>query len=369
MESTRPRARRPRAAPILSLILACPVAAQKLPELALGGLDPVELCGGKEVSGGEDVTAASRRYLYRFSSEANRARFERDPDRYEIQLGGGCGRMGPLSGIGDPRRFAVHDGRIYIFASESCRRGFLADPAAHLEIEDPVATGTDSEAAAAAAVLAHAVEAIGGARRLDALSTIHFRDEQEQEHQGRKVPTGSALLLGRDAEVSSDSWWDAWHIRYRCGGGSHSVLQRKDAKDRGTEWPLAPSQVLALRKLALHEPVQILRMRNRPGFLAFARGSEGDAATEDRLSVSYAGATVELRVERRSGRITGCRYRGRLGTGPNGDVALGFADFRDVDGLMLPFTRTASFGNKEAATRRWSRIIVDDASDADAFTK
>lgn len=369
MGPTRPRARRLPAAPILSLALACPVVAQKLPELALRGLDPVELCGGKEVTGGEDVTAASRRYLYRFSSAANRERFEKDPARYEIQLGGGCGRMGPLSGVGDPTRFAVHDGRIYIFASDSCRRGFLADPAAHLEIEDPIATGTDVEASAAAAILAHAVEAIGGARRLDALTTIHFRDEQEQEYQGRKVPTGTALLLGRDVEVSSDSWWDAWHVRYRCAKGSSSVLQRTDAKDRGTEWPLAPSQVLALRKLALHEPVQVLRMRNRPGFVAFARRGEGDAATEDRVAVSFVGVTVELSVERRTGRITGCRYRGRLGTGPNGDVVLGFSDFRDVDGLKLPFTRTASFGNKEAATRRWSRITVDDAADADTFTK
>jgi hypothetical protein len=44
---------------------------------------------------------------------------EAEPERFAVQMGGGCGRMGPLSGSCSPERFAVHDGRIDIFASDA----------------------------------------------------------------------------------------------------------------------------------------------------------------------------------------------------------------------------------------------------------
>ena len=98
------------------------------PELALHGLDPVSLCEGAEAEGREDLLVTRGRYVYRFASEESRARFLEDPERWGVQWGGGCGRMGPLSGVGSPERWTVHDGRIYLFASDECRAGFLSQP-------------------------------------------------------------------------------------------------------------------------------------------------------------------------------------------------------------------------------------------------
>ena len=97
----------------------------------LGGLDPVVLAGGEEAAGKADLWADHAGYRYRFVSTATRQRFLADPDRYGIQLGGACAFMagdGAPPGSGDPDRFLVHDGRIYIFATEGCRTGFRADP-------------------------------------------------------------------------------------------------------------------------------------------------------------------------------------------------------------------------------------------------
>ena len=97
-------------------------------ELERLSLDPVELMAGKEVGGKEGLFVVHENYPYLFTSQANQTAFRSDPARYEIQLGGACARMGPLSGRGKTSIHAVLNGRIYIFASEGCRKGFLATP-------------------------------------------------------------------------------------------------------------------------------------------------------------------------------------------------------------------------------------------------
>ncbi|MCI0523828.1 MAG: hypothetical protein L0Y75_01065, partial [Acidobacteria bacterium] len=91
---------------------------------ALKGFDPIELADNREVKGLENLSVARGKYRYLFASEANKKLFEKSPDRYQIQMGGGCGRMGSLSGVGNPDRYYVFDRRIYIFASEQCRNSF-----------------------------------------------------------------------------------------------------------------------------------------------------------------------------------------------------------------------------------------------------
>ena len=109
--------------------------ALSLRGLALRGLDPLELVAGNEVEGDPALTYDRNGFRYAFVSEENREEFHEEGGRYEIQLGGACGRMGPLSGTGDPDNFLVHDGKIYVFASDACRESFKKDPAKHV---DPV---------------------------------------------------------------------------------------------------------------------------------------------------------------------------------------------------------------------------------------
>jgi putative intracellular protease/amidase len=99
--------------------------------LALGGADPVLLCRGEERAGDERISEASGKFVYRFVSNETRKTFLQDPARWGVQLDGRCGAM--PSATGDPERFAVHDGRIYIFGSDHCRTDFMAAPATFLE--------------------------------------------------------------------------------------------------------------------------------------------------------------------------------------------------------------------------------------------
>jgi len=92
------------------------------------GLDPVDLVSGKETKGSADISIVRDGFEYHFASNENRQRFEKDARQYEVQFGGACMKMGPLSGKGSAERFAVHQGRIYVFASDQCLATFNAAP-------------------------------------------------------------------------------------------------------------------------------------------------------------------------------------------------------------------------------------------------
>ena len=106
---------------------AQPSAAQKAEDaLALKGFDPVMLIKGKEVKGDEKLTLNRGGFKYLFSSTENKALFEKEPKKYEIQLGGTCAVVPTVDG--DPELFVVYKERIYIFASPHCVEQFKAKP-------------------------------------------------------------------------------------------------------------------------------------------------------------------------------------------------------------------------------------------------
>lgn len=94
--------------------------------VALKGLDPVALIGGREVKGKNNFAVSSDGFRYLFIDATNREKFEKAPGRYGIQLHGHCAMMSEAPAL--PDVFAVYKGRIYGFGSTGCRDAFLKDP-------------------------------------------------------------------------------------------------------------------------------------------------------------------------------------------------------------------------------------------------
>jgi YHS domain-containing protein len=93
--------------------------------LAIRGLDPVLLIAGREELGKPEIVASHEGLLYQFVSEPNRATFAADPARFSIQ-----NTMCPVvpSAQVDPSIFAVHEGRIWAFATADCVARFKTSP-------------------------------------------------------------------------------------------------------------------------------------------------------------------------------------------------------------------------------------------------
>jgi hypothetical protein len=94
--------------------------------LALNGLDPVLLVEGQEEMGKPEIVASQGPYRYQFVSEPNRMRFEGDPEKFSIQ-NSTCPIV-PGAPV-DPAHFAVHERRIYAFATAECVEEFRSRPA------------------------------------------------------------------------------------------------------------------------------------------------------------------------------------------------------------------------------------------------
>src|SRR6476660_2613301 len=143
--------------------------------IPLEGLDPVMLSQGKEVQDDMKFSVKRGQFQYLFANAENKATFEKDPARYEIQLEGHCARMGPPTG-GNPDLYAVQNGRIYIFGSEECQTLFKATPEKYLETPSPPKTPPTPEMVKRGqALIAHPVGSLGGSK-LDQLVSIERKD-------------------------------------------------------------------------------------------------------------------------------------------------------------------------------------------------
>lgn len=352
--ATRPP--RPCFAAFLSLLLLPLLRGQ---ELALKGFDPIDLAAGTERSGSEDLTSVHGRFRYRFATAANLETFRADPERHAIQFGGACARMGPLSGGGDPARWLVHDGRLFVFASDDCRKGFQKRPALFLEadLEQPPADP------AGAALLARAVAAHGGAERL--------RAWRSYAHEHRRTE-GDTTEIWRTRIVFPD--------RFR---GEHDYLQGgkqwrfADVVTGGAAFQLASDEATPMHATArreaerrwLLEPVVALRLALDRPHVATAKGKAviDDVAVEQ-CELWLGGATVTLGLGP-DGRIRTLQGRAR---GPQlwfGDLVRTFDDLADHDGILLPQRVRATFDGKPAPSLEEQRqdVAVDGSVAEDLF--
>lgn len=98
--------------------------------LGLRGADPVALLMSERTIAGDAALAAVHNGVaYYFASQANKAAFEANPAKFEIQNGGYCS-LGVAVGKkldGDPKHFTIHDGELYVFLNAATRETWLKD--------------------------------------------------------------------------------------------------------------------------------------------------------------------------------------------------------------------------------------------------
>jgi hypothetical protein len=116
--------------------------------LAISGFDPVVyFIIGAALPGKDRIEHAFAGAVWRFRNEGNRAAFIADPEFYMPRFGG-YDPIGVARGVavpGDPRRFLVASGRLYLFYTAEARETFAGDPeriAAAAEKEWPAVQST-----------------------------------------------------------------------------------------------------------------------------------------------------------------------------------------------------------------------------------
>jgi len=334
----------------LAILLAASAALHAFrdePELALRGLDPVALCAGDEVAGDQGLEETHGRYLYRFASEASRERFRADPERWCIQWGGGCARMGPLSGRGSAERWTVFDERIFIFASDQCREGFLEDPGRFVVAPEPSIEGSADALADGRRWIEKALAAHGGAA-VDAHRALRATAERTRDawtSQRELVVTSAGEVRTRSTWIPPDPGQSGYDTTWVVAQGDAFTVEEGTAFD-----VTSPDQKNDLRRQVHREPLGILWARGREDFTALPTGESelGGNPVVD-VAVRFDGLATTLHLRPETGLILGLSWRGRPSEGVTRDVVETFTLWRTVEGVNVPAGRKVVADGKESA--------------------
>jgi YHS domain-containing protein len=326
--------------------------------IPLEGLDPVMLSQGKEVQGDMKYKVTRGRFQYIFATAENKAEFEKDPSKYEIQLDGHCARMGAPTG-GNPDLFAVHNGRIYIFGSEECQKLFKATPEKYLEVAPtPKSPPTAEMLKRGQELIAKAVESLGGSK-LDQLNSFQRKDVRQND-------VRNTLLLAFPDSVRQET------VRPTFTLVSVVTPSESFVSFNNTARAMDEDNRRFISKELNHEPIVLLRSRNKSGFKASAAGNEklGDTTVE-RVDVELAEFTTTLGIDAATGRVLSQAYRGRGPGGVVGEIMITYSDFRAVEGMLLPFRMSATFDGQPfpALSGMVETATVNGKLDPDSFKK
>jgi YHS domain-containing protein len=300
---------------------------------------------GKEIEGSVDFQQSHGRYLYLFSTAENRDKFKADPAKYEIQCGGACARMGPLSGEGSTKIFAVHDGRLYLFASEQCKRTFIASPEKFIERDDPKPEVSDESQRRARVLLDHVRAHSGMLSKSREIKTLRERLTRAEESGGTVHSVTDTVTILLPDGVRHDTCWgsDCWSSVVR--GSEGWSIDSKGAQ------PLEDSQRKALMREAGRHPLMLIAQRDKPGFVV-SQGErrmlqiKGEGEVEIATAVIYwDGAVTTIGVDA-PGRVRLVAYCGR---GPDltiGDIEKIYSQFHNVEGRELRGRVEVTFNGK-----------------------
>ena len=339
---------------VLIVLIGCSLAivsAQTSETLIpLEGLDPVMLSQGKEVQGDMKFKVTRGRFQYIFANAENKATFEKDPSRYEIQLDGHCARMGAPTG-GNADLYYVHNGRIYIFGSEECQTLFKGAPEKYLETPPaPKSPPTAEMVKRGQELIAKAVEAFGAGSKLDQLRSL-----QRTDLRGNQVK--NILTVAFPDTLRQET--------VRPNFTLVSVITPADSfvTVSNRTRPMAEDNRAAIYKELNRDPIFLLRARTRPDFKA--------SGTEDSVDVELAGFTTTLGIDPGTGRVVSQTYRGRGPGGVVGQIVINYSDFRTVEGLSLPFKTTATFDGQPfpALSATTEAITINGQIDPSSFKK
>ncbi len=90
------------------------------------------------VRGDPAIKLEHKGVTYRFASAANKAEFERAPEKYMPQFGGFCSNginyAIPWGGGGGPDTWRIYRGKLYVFGGQSSRDHFEIDTEKNLEL-------------------------------------------------------------------------------------------------------------------------------------------------------------------------------------------------------------------------------------------
>ena len=307
-------------------------------------LDAVELINGIELEGKTDYEYSHQGYLYLFKSKENLEIFKQNFWKYEIQLGGGCGRMGSLSGPGTTDIFTVHNNKIYIFASQSCKKAFIENSEKLIEKDDPLPRITKNQSDKGKALLEKIIEYLGGEESICSLYNYEIKHEKEVEYNGENIRQSETNIFQYPNEFKEIKTWDK-HEWVKVVKGQDGYFLNSDTKRK-----MYKPQIDEFYRAKSHDLIYLIKSRDEAGFTAFSADDEFlNGKKCNILYVHLKGALTKIYIDSESGEIYAVAYRGRGPKSFYGNIMVFFSQYKIIEGIKIPQIQIFQFDGELVA--------------------
>lgn len=335
---------------------------------ALDGVDVVVLVQQRKEVFGKSAHRASHGPLdYLFSTAQTKAEFEKAPEKYAAQFSGMCARMGGTV-TGNPSDYILHDGKIYLFGSDGCRKAFIASPEKFIPRAATPWPAADL-AARGRALLDKAAAGHGGAA-FDAATTYTTEVKTIQRR-----PTGEAVIIAKTMWRFPGSVRTERTVPLATGQQTFtSVITPTEVwgSGMGRVAPPRPGTEPVVRAAAFRSLLPILKMRNDSALkVAALEPATINGVRVERVRVALGQMDVTLNLDPASGRTHSMSYYERADQGHWADILITFEDYRVIDGVQVPFVENATANGMPSAqlTRTLDSAAINVALDPALFVK
>lgn len=313
------------------------VLATQLP-LVLNGLDPIDLIQGREVPGKPELSTTLGRHTYQFSSQAHLDQFKADPYQYGVQHGGACGKMGATTGKGAPSRWAVVDGKIFLFASDGCRTTFLENKASYFRARRGVPVVTKAEQDEANRRHKAMLAAHGGLKN----PKIEWTIETPYAESGvNKIWKTKGALWGAE-QFAMWEQWDSGVSYFLARNGTYME------GDQSANFIIHPTERREFRAQVDRNAI----------FIAAGGGGRPIKPELDGFTMVDGDIVTRVRLDA-SNRIIGVDFED-VWLGPVSKIDVEYGGYKTVSGFFYPSTRRARRdGGPWGAETKVSEVVVN----------
>lgn len=265
-----------------------------------------------------------------------------------------------------PERFAI----LVVGPGEGLDRPLSAFGEVHpvdITIPEPpaeeIAVSAEDEAHGAELV-ARAVEGLGGAAAVDAVSALRVSGNASQVMPQGEVEVGLEVTYRYPDSVRQE---------VELPFGRMAMVVAPDAAFAVTPQgivDLPAARADSMRRAIKRLPLMALKDRDDRAFRAAVLGEgEVDGVPVTRLLVETDGLRTTFGVDPDTGRVLSAEYRGEGPTGAPGQVREAYSDFRSTGGLTLPHATARHFEGDPVGGTVLDEIVVDPDIDPAAFER
>ena len=327
---------------ILPLIISASTIASGVGEPKFGTfkVDVVSLLtDGKTEQGKPELAAERQGYRYLFTTQIHLNEFKNNPTKFEVQLGGACGKMAELAGRGSTDRYWIHKNKLYIFASDGCRTGFQSNPEGHIEVDEPRLKATPFEARKGRELLDKAAKWTG-LDKIRKSGSVTYLQESEL-----KQGNTTYAVKGTTQVASNGDYYDV--TTYNGAGYANQISKGKavEIDSKGAVDEHVPTWKRALERQRARSLAYLLLNRSSKNLTAKFDGVANGIAS---VVVNLDGATSTLWIDEATGKVISQTVKGRNRPGIIGDVQLEFTSYAKSNGITLPVAWTGTYNGQDS---------------------